>query len=236
VGGITETASAGPIALNATGATAGDITLTSGDDFTVAATGDASVNGANVYINTNASTNATNIATNGTTGTVTIGNESGKTSLNGVSDINFVGNSIVKIDVCDISNAKIKAMFTTPVVLVPAPGAGKMIVPVSITLVHNYAGAQFDANSAAITPSWYYSTSDTNTACTTTVTITNLLQTAGADRIYTLIPVAAGGAATLMDNCPVRLTLPANTGDPTGASATGTMRAVISYRIMPTGL
>ena len=39
VGGITATASAGLIALNATGASAGDITITAGDDMTLAVTG-----------------------------------------------------------------------------------------------------------------------------------------------------------------------------------------------------
>lgn len=177
----------------------------------------------------------TNINATGTAPT-TIGNESAAMTLNGVTDINFTGGSQMKIDPCDITNSQIKAMFTTPIVLVQAPGAHKMISVLGITLIHNYAGAQFDANAAAITPAYYYATSDTNTACTSTVTITQLLQTAGADRIYTLTPVAVGGAATLFENCPVRLTLPAGTGDPTGSSATGTMRAIISYRILPTGL
>ena len=112
-----------------------------------------------------------------------------------------------EIDLCDITNAQIKAMFTTPIVLVQAPGAHKMISVLGITLIHNYAGAQFDANAAAITPAYYYATSDINTAATSTVTITQLLQTAGAHRIYTLTPVAVGGAATLFENCagPVNL-------------------------------
>jgi hypothetical protein len=189
-----------------------------------------------VTLNT-AGTYATNIGTNGNSGAVTIGNESAQTTVNGVVDINFVGDSQIRIDVCDITNAQIKSMFSTPINLVSAPGAHKMIVPVSLTLVHIYAGAQFDANTIAITPAWVYSSSDTNTACMSTVSVTNLLGTASANRCYTLIPIGAGGASTLTENCPIKLTLPtgAGQGNPTGTSATGTMRAVISYRIMPTG-
>jgi hypothetical protein len=144
--------------------------------------------------------------------------------------------SKLRVDVCDVSNAKIKTLFTSPVTLVSAPGAHKVIDVESVTLIHNYGGAQFDANSATIGVTYYYATSDTNTAATGTVTITNLLGTASADRIYKLIPVALGGAATLTENCPVRLTLPANTGDPTGTTATGTLRAIINYRVHSTGL
>jgi len=46
VGGITATASAGAVAINATGATAGDMTLTVGDDFSLDVTGVATYKGA----------------------------------------------------------------------------------------------------------------------------------------------------------------------------------------------
>lgn len=144
--------------------------------------------------------------------------------------------SKMRVDVCDISNAKLKTLFTSPVTLVAAPGAHKVIDVESVTLIHNYAGAQFDANAAVMGVTYYYATSDTNTAATGTLSITLLLGTASADRIYKLIPVAVGGAATLTENCPIRLTLPAGTGDPTGSSATGTVRAIINYRIHSTGL
>jgi hypothetical protein len=144
--------------------------------------------------------------------------------------------SKLRSDVCDISNAKLKTLFTSPVTLVAAPGTHKVIDVESVVLIHNYGVAQFDANTAAIGVTYYYATSDTNTAAMSTVTITNLLGTASADRIYKLTPVALGGAATLTENCPVRLTLPASTGNPTGTSATGTVRAIINYRIHSTGL
>ncbi|MHC4739779.1 MAG: hypothetical protein ACYS9Y_12815, partial [Planctomycetota bacterium] len=43
VGGITATASAGPIVINATGASAGDYTATIGDDYTIAVVGDIDI-------------------------------------------------------------------------------------------------------------------------------------------------------------------------------------------------
>ena len=45
-----------------------------------------------------------------------------------------------------LTTAQLKSLNTTPVTLVTAPGVGKVIVPISIVIKYNYAGAAMTVN------------------------------------------------------------------------------------------
>ena len=175
---------------------------------------------------------AIKIGTAGATGAITIGNESAAMTLNGVADINFSNDSKLYIATVTVTNAQLKALSVTPKVIVATPGAHNMVEVVSAVLIHDYAGAQFDANTETL---GLYYTNKAGTLLTSTVTQTLLLGTASADRMAKLTPAAcAGAAANTYENLAV--VLACSVGDPIGGSATGVVRVICSYRIHATGL
>jgi hypothetical protein len=107
-----------------------------------------------------------------------------------------------------LTSAEILALFTTPKVLVAAPGAGKVIMPLRILINMVYNSATYATNTNLI--------AGLNTVFQTTLTgalgfSTNQLAT------YTLI--TAAGTSTPATSTNVSFTLSAATGNPTAGNS-----------------
>jgi hypothetical protein len=146
----------------------------------------------------------------------------------------------VGVAITDINATDIRHLWTSPVTLVAAPstinpsgGTHQVIDVLSVILTYNYTTAAFDSNSATMAV-WYFNGTSTYTAATGTSTITAAIG-GSADNISKLIPVAVAGVATLTENMAVKLKV-TDTGDPTGSTAAGILRVIVTYRIVPTGL
>lgn len=124
--------------------------------------------------------------------------------------------------VVSLTAAQIIAMFTTPVPLIAAPGAGKAIIVEQWLLEMNTSATAFTGGGAV---SAVYHGGSVNVAGTT---IASTVVTAGAGQTLTL--VGPSGAAVI--------TVPANTGvdltNATGvfAAGTGTAKVFIWYEVI----
>jgi hypothetical protein len=125
-----------------------------------------------------------------------------------------------------ITTGEIKALNTTPKVLVPAPGAGKVIEFISAVFILDYVSAAY-ATYGDLTIA-----NETGTAQSNTVLLANFLA-ATADKMVQLMALdAADTGIVLEENEALELTCA--TGDPiTGDSP---VRYKIMYRIHETGL
>lgn len=120
-----------------------------------------------------------------------------------------------------LTAANIIAMNATPVQLVAAPGAGKVLEFVGATFIFDYGTTQFTSGGAVVIQEETSATALSGTVAAATIQ-------AAADSISKLLPVAA--------------TLTANKGifisNATGAFATGdsVARVKVAYRVHSTGL
>jgi len=125
-----------------------------------------------------------------------------------------------------VTSAELKALFTTPKELVPAPGAGKVLEFISATLILDYVSAAYATNGNLTV------NNETGTAQSNTVLLANLLA-ATADKMVQLVALAtADTGIVLLENEALELTCA--TGNPiTGDSP---VRVKVAYRIHNTAL
>jgi len=128
----------------------------------------------------------------------------------------------------NISAANIVAMYTTPVEVVAAPGAGKAIEFVSASLIYGFVTAAYTGGGVVTLE---YSGGAT---CSTDIAAANSFGAAG-DKVFSMAHLNASGGYTM----------PVNTGlDITNATgvfvdpgtAVGVGRIKVNYRVVTTGL
>ena len=131
-------------------------------------------------------------------------------SIAELAEFSFTKNSI--------TTAQLKSLNTTPVTLVTAPGVGKVIVPISIVIKYNYAGAAMTVN-------------DDLNIVQGSVAIyqwTNAL--AGVVSSMRLVSDDVTGDAVLVGN--TALTIQVAAGDPTVGASTSTLDVYTYYRTL----
>lgn len=124
-----------------------------------------------------------------------------------------------------ITNAEIKALRSTPIEIIAAPGAGKFISVVTMSVKFNYGGNNVFVSGGNLN---LYAT---NTSGPTYLTINPGIYTGSVDNVIAIGSVTAIGAATLglMENQAVVLST--GTSDPTGnAAGDNTMYVSIIYQ------
>lgn len=126
-----------------------------------------------------------------------------------------------------ITNAQIKALRTTPITVIAAPGAGKMISIVCATVKFNYGGTNVFVTGGNL------ELHVNNTAGILYSAWNSAIYTGSVDNIYGIVPAQANGATTqgVMENLPIVLTTAAS--DPTGNAANdNTMVINILYQVL----
>lgn len=121
-----------------------------------------------------------------------------------------------------VTAAQIRALNTTPITLVAAPGAGYAIQPLGFMLKYTYATAVFATNTNAFI---YY------TGIAGSKVLPNnaiLAEVASAD----CIAPAASLIFSAGDIANKALLLTVATGDPTGATAAGTLDVYVTYNLV----
>ncbi len=162
-------------------------------------------------------TTATYPATAGTSGNVL--------TSNGTNFVSSANNGGLTIVTTTLTNAQIKALKSTPITLVAAPTAGKILVPLQMVMKFNYGGNNAFVTGGNITV--IYSTSaivlmQTNSA----------FYTGTVDKIYTLMICQANGATTGTAEAQA-LQITTATIDPTGNAANdNTISVWLSYQTL----
>jgi len=196
----------GGIIINAVGGSNGDLTLQSGDDMSLTATGTVAIDSADWDIS--ASGAVTNIASLG-----------------------FDSSTIIYHDTIELTNAQIKDLADTPITLVATPGANKFLEFVSAVLILDYGTNVLseDADNLVIE----YATSGADV--TGTIEMTGFIDQA-VDQMALINPVGiATDAASDIVNNGLRLFNP-NDDFAGNAGGDTTMTVKIAYRIHAAGL
>ena len=120
-----------------------------------------------------------------------------------------------------LTAANLIAMYTTPVQLVAAPGAGKFLEVVSASVVFDYGTTQFTGGGAVVIEEETSQTALTGTVAAAVIQ-------AAADSITKVIPVAA----TLVANKGIFI----SNATAVFAAGDGVARVKIAYRTHDTGL
>jgi hypothetical protein len=197
----------GGIVLTAGGAANGDMTLTVGDDLSIAATGTAAITTADWGVSA--------------TGVVT-----------GVASVAYDSASVIYYDTVELSNADIKALRATPKALVAAPGANKFIELVSAVLILDYGSEVLTESADNLVIQYHTSGQDLTAAIETTGFIDQ-----AADQMAFINPagVATMTAANAVNKA-VEL-FNTGDGELAGnASNDSTMTVKVAYRIHADGL
>ncbi len=130
-----------------------------------------------------------------------------------------------------LSNAQVLALNTTPITVVPAPGAGYYVDVIAVSLAFNYAGA-YTVNSGDDLR-LYYTSRAAGTAASSVIE-TNGFLTSTADIIIRVLGVP--------DNTnPPTTNAPVVLADTTitafgGGNAGNSLKVIVNYRIVATGL
>lgn len=136
----------------------------------------------------------------------------------------------INVTSVNLTAAQVKALRATPAVLVPAPGAGKLIVVESVTLQLNYGGTNAFTESADNLVVQY---NDSGQDITGSIETTGFIdQTADAIAIIRPAAIATMAAATVGVNEAVELF---NTGDGEiagNAANNNTLNVTVAYRIV----
>ena len=127
-----------------------------------------------------------------------------------------------------ISAANIVAMFTTPVEVVAAPGAGKALQFVDAVLVYDYDTAAYTGG-GDITLEY-----SGGAAVSSTIAAANGFGAAG-DKVFSMANLDAAGGYTMPVNTGIDITNATGVFvAPTGAAGVGRLK--VTYRVVTTGL
>lgn len=133
--------------------------------------------------------------------------------------------------VTDLTNAQVLALNSTPITVVPAPGAGYYVDVITVDLIFNYTGAYTVGSGDDLR--LYYASRTGGNAASASIETTGFLD-ATADRIISVagVPDNTNPPTT---NVVVALQGVSNTAFG-GGNASNTLRVVVNYRIVTTGL
>lgn len=153
-------------------------------------------------------------------------------SWNSVSEVTSseVSESLIKYAEVSLTNAEFKAIRATPITLVAAPGAGKMIEFLSAEIFFDYTGAYTEsADNMAIKY-----TNGSGTAVSETIEATGFVDATADTAIKVAPATSAAIAKTAMENKALVLH---NTGDGEygGGNAANAIRVKVAYRVHATG-
>lgn len=126
----------------------------------------------------------------------------------------------------NLTNAQLTHLHSAPVTLVPAPGAGKVIIPMLVTGNLIYGGAAF----AAAVPDLFYGTTAGVSASSAQATVQAWLR-AAANEVYLDNSLASGakqGAIATLANLPI--IFGDNAADDASGSSTATM--TVTYAVI----
>lgn len=135
--------------------------------------------------------------------------------------------STVQYAEVEISSAEILALFTTPKEMVAAPGAGKVLEFISLTLAYDYGTVVYTIGAA--TDLQVKITDKSGAAVSTTQAVTGMIDQA-TDQLRALDKLEA--SVTPVVNAALVLTLAV--ANPTLGD--GTIHAKVAYRVHATGL
>lgn len=131
--------------------------------------------------------------------------------------------SLMQTTSVTLTSGQVNALFTTPIAVVAAPGAGKVVQVTSCLLQYNYGSVAYTIGSATNLALKY--TDGSGAAATTTVAVTGVLDQA-ADEVRVLPLVAT--AYEPVTNAAVVLTLAgANV-----SAGNGTLVVTVGYRVI----
>lgn len=142
-----------------------------------------------------------------------------KAGANENFSVQAIADFAIKTVKVSLSSAEILALNTTPKTLVPAPGSGKIIRPLSYFFNMTFGGNPYATNTQLISRIGSVGTFVTNT--------TSL--PAGTDHVSFMIPITAVlNGADDYTNAP--LTLSTNSGNPTAGD--GTLNVYVTYIVV----
>src|SRR3990167_3088341 len=132
--------------------------------------------------------------------------------------------------VTDLTNAQVLALNNTAVTVVAAPGAGYYVDVISVNLIFNYTTAYTSGSDLRL----YYGSRTAGNAASATITASGLIVSVTADAIDRV-----AGVPDNTDPPTTNLAVVIQQIDPTafaGGNALNTLRVVVNYRIVRTGL
>lgn len=126
-----------------------------------------------------------------------------------------------------IASADVKTLFTTPVTIISAPGAGLGVIPLGVYLYQGGGTAYTSVNAMQFT----YTNAAGNSCCGTSNTL--ILTTAGGARNYCIAKKStAGGNSTITPTANAPVVISMTTGNPATGNFSLKVRAF--YKIIPT--
>lgn len=131
--------------------------------------------------------------------------------------------------VTDLSNAQVLALGPTQVTVVPAPGQGKYIDVIAVDLIFNYTAAYSSVANVKL----YYGARESGNAASAQITGSGFFD-ASADKVIRVAGVPDNTNPPITNVAVViGTTTGANMG---GGNASNSVRVVVNYRIVATGL
>lgn len=141
---------------------------------------------------------------------------------------------VVRTDTIELSNANVEALQTTPIELVPAPGADKLVIVQSATVILNFSGAAWTEDNAPDDLNFNYDDSAGSLIATWDSTA---MITAVADFMEIVGSSSLAGVATAGNvNKNVTLECSGCTAWGNAGNSTSTITVIISYTVVDVNL